>query len=174
MIQPPPEKIEIGESAQQKHQDAKLWLLYPDTHEHVLHNVLPIPDRYSLCSEAILPGGVFDFLAVISSKFLLKDSSHQLSQRHATSSHVCRIGGLAGQVMRMVEALVKKSDSQITDSASVLQQIVAASADEGGEWHLPLSDESVAAMRTVQSRVKRDLLNHREKLQCQCQCHHVY
>ena len=51
--------------------------------------------------------------------------------------------------MRMVEALVKKSDSQITDSASVLQQIVAASADEKGEWHLPLSDENVAAMRKV-------------------------
>ena len=51
--------------------------------------------------------------------------------------------------MRMVEALVKKSDSQITDSASILQKIVAASADERGEWHLPLSDESVSAMRQV-------------------------
>ena len=51
--------------------------------------------------------------------------------------------------MRMVEALVKKSDSQITDSASVLQKIVAAAADEKGEWHLPLSDDKVAAMRKV-------------------------
>lgn len=62
-----------------------------------------------------------------------------------------RIGGLAGQVMRMVEALVKKSDSQITDSASVLQKIIAAAADEKGEWHLPLSDDNVASMKQVGS-----------------------
>ena len=60
-----------------------------------------------------------------------------------------RIGDLAGQVMRVVEALVKKSDTQITDSASVLQKIVAAAADEKGEWQLPLSDDRVLAMRGV-------------------------
>lgn len=56
---------------------------------------------------------------------------------------------MAGEVMRMVEALVKKSDTQITDSASILQRIVSAAADENGEWQLPLSDDSVLAMKSV-------------------------
>ena len=49
----------------------------------------------------------------------------------------------------MVEALVKESDSQITDSASILTKIVAAAADKKGEWQLPLSDENIRAMRLV-------------------------
>jgi hypothetical protein len=53
--------------------------------------------------------------------------------------------------MRMVEALVKQSDHQITDSSSVLQNILAAAADERGEWHVPLSDDCLEAMRKVLS-----------------------
>lgn len=66
-----------------------------------------------------------------------------------SGADICRIGDLAGQVMRMVEALVKQSDHQITDSASVLQKILAAAADERGEWQVPLSDASLEAMRKV-------------------------
>lgn len=51
--------------------------------------------------------------------------------------------------MRMVDAMVKKSDNQLTDSAAVLQKILVAAADESGHWQLPLSDEKVEAMRKV-------------------------
>lgn len=64
-----------------------------------------------------------------------------------------RIGALAGQVMRLVEALVKESDIQISDSASILNKIVTAAADENGEWHLPLSDSNVSAMKAVGHRL---------------------
>lgn len=63
------------------------------------------------------------------------------------------MGALAGQVMRMVEALVKKSDSQITDSASVLTKIVTAAADANGEWQLPLSNEKFEAMKQVNTEI---------------------
>ena len=49
--------------------------------------------------------------------------------------------------MRLVDAVVKRTNADVTDAANVLQDILAAAANERGEWELPLSEESTAAMR---------------------------
>lgn len=49
--------------------------------------------------------------------------------------------------MILVEAIVKRTNMKMTDSASVLQEIVKAAADERGEWHLPLTAQQQAAMK---------------------------
>ena len=51
--------------------------------------------------------------------------------------------------MSIVDAIVKKTDAQLIDSAEVLQEILVAAADERGEWHLPLEPERVASMRAA-------------------------
>ena len=49
--------------------------------------------------------------------------------------------------MRIVDAVVKRTNADVSDSAKVLQDILAAAANERGEWELPLSQEKAAAMR---------------------------
>ena len=49
--------------------------------------------------------------------------------------------------MRLVDAVVKRTNADVTDAANVLQDILAAAANEHGEWELPLSEENTAAMR---------------------------
>ena len=49
--------------------------------------------------------------------------------------------------MRLVDAVVKRTNTDVTDAANVLQDILAAAANERGEWELPLSEENTAAMR---------------------------
>lgn len=48
-----------------------------------------------------------------------------------------------------VDAMVRSAESQIVDSAEVLQEILKAAANERGEWPLPLPKAQVAAMRTA-------------------------
>ena len=50
-------------------------------------------------------------------------------------------------VMKIVDAVVKRTSADVSDSANVLQDILAAAANERGEWELPLSQEKTAAMR---------------------------
>ena len=49
--------------------------------------------------------------------------------------------------MRLVDAVVKRTNADVSDAANVLQDILAAAANERGEWELPLSEENTAAMR---------------------------
>ena len=59
-----------------------------------------------------------------------------------------RLTSLARVVMQLVDAMVRKTNEQLSDSAGVLQEILRAAADERtGEWTLPLTAEKVAAMR---------------------------
>lgn len=51
--------------------------------------------------------------------------------------------------MKIVDAIVKKTNSQLADSGRVLQKILAAGANEQGEWELPLSGEKVSAMHAA-------------------------
>ena len=51
--------------------------------------------------------------------------------------------------MLLVDAIVKRTSLKMSDSASVLQEIVRAAADEKGEWHLPLTAQQRAAMQQV-------------------------
>jgi hypothetical protein len=61
-----------------------------------------------------------------------------------------RLASLAKVVMQLVDAMVRKTNSQLTDSAGVLQEILKAAADERtGEWKLPLPADKVAAMRAA-------------------------
>ena len=55
----------------------------------------------------------------------------------------------AQTVMRLVDAIVKQTNTQLSDSSRVLQGILAAAANERGEWDLPLSRAQVAAMRAA-------------------------
>jgi hypothetical protein len=55
----------------------------------------------------------------------------------------------AQTVMRLVDAIVKQTNAQLSDSSAVLQGILAAAANERGEWDLPLSRAQVAAMRAA-------------------------
>lgn len=62
---------------------------------------------------------------------------------------VCRLSTLASTVARLVEAIIKASEQQTAESASLLQQILAAAADERGEWHWPLPEAQAAAFEQV-------------------------
>ena len=50
-------------------------------------------------------------------------------------------------VMRLVDAVVKRTNADVSDAANVLQDILASAANVRGEWELPLSEENTAAMR---------------------------
>lgn len=60
-----------------------------------------------------------------------------------------RLKSLANVVMQILDALVKKTDEQLTDSSEVLQEILIAGADENGQWEVPLSDSKTESMRLV-------------------------
>jgi hypothetical protein len=58
-----------------------------------------------------------------------------------------RLRGVADAVMLLVDAMVKQTEAQLNDSASLLQTILRAAADANGEWYLPLEAGQVAAVR---------------------------
>lgn len=61
-----------------------------------------------------------------------------------------QLATLARVVMQLVDAMLKKTNEQLNESASFLQTILKAAADKKtGEWELPLSKESIAAMSDV-------------------------
>ena len=61
-----------------------------------------------------------------------------------------KLASLAKVVMQLVDAMVRKTNAQLTDSAGVLQEILKAAADERtGEWKVPLPADKVAAMRAA-------------------------
>ena len=59
------------------------------------------------------------------------------------------LGALASAVMGLVDAAVQRTDSQLTSAGAALQRILAAGADEKGEWHLPLAPDRIATMRAA-------------------------
>jgi hypothetical protein len=54
-----------------------------------------------------------------------------------------RLRSVADVVMVLVDTMVKQSEKKLSDSAATLQAILAAAADENGEWYLPLSQQQV-------------------------------
>ncbi|KAK9822820.1 hypothetical protein WJX81_004256 [Elliptochloris bilobata] len=58
-----------------------------------------------------------------------------------------RLTALANTVMTIVDTIVARTNTQVADSSKVLQAIMAAAANEHGEWELPLSTEKADAMR---------------------------
>lgn len=51
--------------------------------------------------------------------------------------------------MKIVDTIVKQTNSELADSGRVLQEILAAGANERGEWELPLTADKVTAMRAA-------------------------
>jgi len=61
-----------------------------------------------------------------------------------------KLSALAKVVMQLVDAMVRKTNDQLSESAQVLQDILRAAADEAtGEWTLPLQADKVLAMKTA-------------------------
>jgi hypothetical protein len=54
-----------------------------------------------------------------------------------------RLRSVADAVMLLVDAMVKQTEQQLNDSASILQAILRAAADANGEWYLPLEPDQV-------------------------------
>ena len=50
------------------------------------------------------------------------------------------------QVMGVLDGLVRHADQNMDGSAEALQAILAAAADDAGEFHLPLADDKRDAM----------------------------
>ena len=69
--------------------------------------------------------------------------------------------------MTMVEAVLKNTEGQLSHSASLLQQILAAAADERGEWQLPLAEDKLQGMRKV-ACIKRFVLGLTKAVWPQC------
>ena len=97
-------------------------------------------------------------------RYALHVAGHQIECSKSTlifAANDCRLQELANTAMRMVDAIVKKSDSQLTDSGRVLQKILAAAADERGEWQVPLPEQKLDAMRKVQLHPRSVSSTHR-------------
>lgn len=61
-----------------------------------------------------------------------------------------KLSSLAKVVMQLVDAMVKQTTEQLSDSSTILQDILKAAADERtGEWQLPLSEKGRVAMQKV-------------------------
>ena len=56
---------------------------------------------------------------------------------------------MSTEVMYMVDNLVKSTNQQTDTKVPVLQEILAAAANEQGEWYLPLADGELEAMRAA-------------------------
>ncbi|KAL4431208.1 hypothetical protein ABPG75_006464 [Micractinium tetrahymenae] len=61
-----------------------------------------------------------------------------------------QLAALAKVVMQLVDSMVKRTNEQLTESTSLLQDILRAAADpQTGEWQLPLAPSQVEAMKGV-------------------------
>lgn len=75
-------------------------------------------------------------------------SHHTLSCFNAThlispATDKERLKSLADVVLVLVDTMVKQSEQKLSDSASTLQAILAAAADQNGEWFMPLTPQQV-------------------------------
>jgi polyhydroxyalkanoate synthesis regulator phasin len=62
-----------------------------------------------------------------------------------------RLSSLATTVMILVDAMVKKTNSQLDQAARIVEMILASAAEKDGSWKLPLSQERLASMRRVRT-----------------------
>ena len=61
-----------------------------------------------------------------------------------------QLAALARVVMQLVDTVVQRTNEQLTESTSLLQDILKAAADpQTGEWELPLAPDKLEAMRAV-------------------------
>lgn len=96
---------------------------------------------------AQLVRAVGENILALDQKFWLRlatrvDTAGSESQKEALTS-------LSRAVMSLVDAMVKRADSQLTDSSQILGEILKSAADETGNWNLPLGKKEIAALNKV-------------------------
>ncbi|KAI8471928.1 MAG: hypothetical protein J3K34DRAFT_376301 [Monoraphidium minutum] len=101
-------------------------------------------------SQQEVAGLVAQNILAIDTKFWMRIATRNDSA--ASQSDKERLRSLADSVMVLVDAVVKQSERQLSDSAATLQAILAAAADENGEWYLPLAPRQVTAVRDAMER----------------------
>lgn len=67
----------------------------------------------------------------------------------ASGADKARLSSLASTVMLLVEKMVQATEEQLTDSGSILQEILKAGADDNGKWVKPLPETQIEGMRQV-------------------------
>ena len=83
-------------------------------------------------------------------KNTIKDASwYTQRQVCADKKRIYRLQSLATTVMRMVDSLVKRTDTKVSDSGRLLESFLKAAADDRGEWELPLAPEKLSALEKV-------------------------
>jgi hypothetical protein len=60
-----------------------------------------------------------------------------------------RLRDVADSVVALLDAAMKQTETRLSDSARVLQEVLAAAADADGQWYLPLSKAQVASVRAA-------------------------
>ena len=68
---------------------------------------------------------------------------------HPFQAGKLQLSSLARAVMQLVEAAVSVTDSQLDAGGAALQRVLAAGADDAGEWRLPLDADALARMRAA-------------------------
>lgn len=86
-------------------------------------------------------------IVAVDTKFWIRIATRNDTASSAEDKEKLQV--LASTVMKLVDALMKKSEKQLSDSGKVLQEILSAAADERGEWYLPLRPAQVKGMRVV-------------------------
>lgn len=100
-------------------------------------------------SQQQLAAVVADNFFAIDTKFWIRIATR--NDTAGSSEDKEKLQVLANSVMILVDAMVKKSEQQLSDSGKVLQEVMSAAADANGEWYLPLSEVQVAGMRRALS-----------------------
>jgi len=93
---------------------------------------------------------VAENIFAVDAKFWLRVATR--NDTAATAEEKERLQSVASSVMVLVDAMVRKTEQQLTDSSRVLQDIMTAAADDKGEWYLPLAPEQVQALREALDR----------------------
>jgi hypothetical protein len=108
-----------------------------------------------LIDTLLAAGGVEDLTKKVAENMLSFDQRFwlRLATRSDTASSDEQreaLSALARVVMQLLDAMVRRTNDQLTDSAAVLQRILRAAADEAtGEWEVPLRPERAAALRAA-------------------------
>jgi len=63
-----------------------------------------------------------------------------------------RLRLVADGVVALLGAAMKQTESRLSESAGVLQDVLSAAADAQGQWYLPLGEAQVAAVRAAMDR----------------------
>ncbi|KIY95629.1 hypothetical protein MNEG_12333 [Monoraphidium neglectum] len=101
-------------------------------------------------SQQEVAGLVAQNIMAIDTKFWMRVATRNDSATSQADKD--RLRALADTVMVLVDTMVKQSEQKLSDSAATLQAILAAAADENGEWYLPLAPQQVKAIRDAMDR----------------------